>query len=106
MNDSTIKYLIIVVAVAAGAFLAGHLTKKCPTTDPSLIGALTASVEAKQEEARKWHILADGYKALADSLSQHRIDNIHDHVPTVIPTVPAGRTDASLDSIRAILLGQ
>jgi hypothetical protein len=100
MNDSALKYILIVVVVAAASFLGGRFSKRCPQADPALIEILTAKVEEQERNILSWRTLADRHKAVADS-----IQNLpKPDVETVLPRVPVGRTDAGLDSLRAILL--
>jgi hypothetical protein len=102
MTDNTLKYILIVVVVAAASFLGGRFSKSCPKADPALIEVLTSKVEQKEAEIQNWRTLADRYKATADSVASIPKPD----VDKVLPTIPVGRSDAGLDSLRTILLRQ
>jgi hypothetical protein len=98
--DKAVIGIVAGVMVVSAAFVAGRFTKHCPQADPALIEALTAKVEEQEAQINSWRTLADRHKAVADS-----IQNLpKPDVETVLPRVPVGRTDAGLDSLRAILL--
>jgi hypothetical protein len=98
--DKTLITALVAIAVVVAAFLGGHFSKDCPEASNTLVEALTAQVEEKEKEAQNWRTLADKYKATADSIASIPKPD----VDKVLPTIPVGRSDAGLDSLRAILL--
>jgi hypothetical protein len=108
--DTTYKMILrwlviaaVVILLQAGFFLIGRFTKKCPQVDPQLLEALKGKDAQLDAERQAYRTLADAYAAKADSIAATRKPT-KAHVDKVLPTIPAGRSDAELDSIRAILL--
>jgi len=97
--EKAMKHALIGIIVVTLAFMAGRYSKRCSAISPQLLEALTERVREKEKEIENWRTLADAYKAKADSIAAIP----KPHVETVLPRVPAGRNDASLDSIGAII---
>lgn len=100
--DKTLITALIAMAVVVAAFFGGYFLRKCPTTDPSVVEALMAKTQEQEREIEALRTLADTHRAIADSIRNSPKPN----VDKVLPTIPAGRSDAGLDSLRAILLRQ
>ena len=98
--DKTVIGIVAGVVVVVASFLGGRFSKHCPQADPALIEVLTAKVEEQEAQINSWRTLADRHKATADSIQNLPRTNVN----TVLSRVPLGRTDAELDSLRAILL--
>ena len=98
MNDATLKYILILVIVAAVAFFGGRFSKKCPTTDPALIEALTSHLHESERRVKELDQVDRENMALADTIAKLRNNG-----PKKPSTVALGRTDAELDSLGAII---